>query len=66
LFAELAQRAGLDRAAIRITCISQAVADAAGPGWASVRAAAQPRDEAVLELAAELCKTGGSDTGIIE
>lgn len=43
----------------RIAAISPAVAEAAGPGWADVAVARRPRDEALLELAAKLCQTGG-------
>ena len=46
-----------DRARIRIAAISRAAADAAGPGWAEVHVAQAPRDQALLELAAKLCKT---------
>jgi len=56
LFGELAD--GL-RARIRIAAISAAAAEAAGPGWATVAIAGRPRDEALLELAAKLCQTGG-------
>jgi uroporphyrinogen-III synthase len=42
---------------VRIAAISAATAAAAGDGWAAVAVAARPRDEALLELAAELCQT---------
>ena len=51
-----------NRAGVRIAAISQAAADAAGSGWAEVHVAARPRDQALLELAARLCKTGASPT----
>ena len=54
LFASLATR----HEGVRIAGISQAAADAAGSGWAEVHVAAAPRDQALLELAARLCKTG--------
>ena len=47
-----------DRRSLRIAAISQAAADAAGSGWAEVHVAPAPRDHALLELAARLCKTG--------
>lgn len=50
------------RGAVRIAAISAAAAEAAGPGWAEVHVAERPRDEALLELAARLCKTGPSPT----
>ena len=53
LFARLVE----DRSAIRIAAISAAAAAAAGQGWAQVAVAARPRDQALLELAARLCKS---------
>ena len=44
-----------DRASIAIAAISPAAADAAGSGWEAVEAAQQPRDDALLALAARLC-----------
>jgi uroporphyrinogen-III synthase len=49
-----------ERTTHRIAGISQAAADAAGSGWAEVHVAPHPRDQALLELAARLCKTGAS------
>jgi uroporphyrinogen-III synthase len=40
-----------------LVAISPAVADDAGPGWRSVVAADQPRDAAMLALAAPLCES---------
>jgi uroporphyrinogen-III synthase len=45
------------KSSIAIVAISSAVADAAGSGWQSVSVAAQPRDAAMLALAASLCET---------
>jgi uroporphyrinogen-III synthase len=45
------------RAKLSLVAISQAAADAAGTGWARLAIAAQPRDGAMLELAATLCRT---------
>ena len=64
LFGELADTAGLDRSTISIAAISEAAAIAAGSGWKSIHIAAAPREEALLELAAKLCKTGGQDMGM--
>ncbi len=64
LFADLVDKAGLSRAEISAAAISPAAAQALGPGWRSVAAAPAPRDQALLELAAKLCKTepmGGVD-----
>jgi uroporphyrinogen-III synthase len=57
LFARLVDEAGLERATIPIAAISPAAAEAAGSGWKAILAAATPRDDALLELAAKLCKT---------
>ena len=66
-FGELVGAAGLDRGKIRIAAISEAAADAAGPGWASRAIADAPRDQALLELAAKLCNTARvSGTGLTE
>lgn len=48
-----------DRGSVTIAVISPAAAAAAGSGWALVASAARPRDEALLELARELCQTAG-------
>lgn len=57
-FAALVDRAGLERDTLDLATISLAAADAAGEGWHSKQAAGRPRDDALLELAAKLCKTG--------
>ena len=59
--ARFAQLAG-NRSAIAIAAISAAAAEAAGEGWAAKAVAAAPRDQALLELAAKLCNTGGEAT----
>jgi uroporphyrinogen-III synthase len=53
-FAELAG----ERAAIAVAAISPAAAAAVGEGWAAKAVAAAPRDQALLELAAQLCNHG--------
>lgn len=55
LFAGLA----VDRSRIRIAAISAKTARAAGEGWQSVSVSPRPRDQALLELAAELCQKAG-------
>lgn len=52
LFSQLATR----RANVAVAAISTAAAAAAGGGWLACEAAPQPTDEALLELAAKLCK----------
>ena len=63
VFGKLMELAGLERRGTSIAAISAAAADAAGTGWRRVATAAQPRDEALLELGAKLCETARSDTG---
>lgn len=53
-FAELADAAGLDRAAVRLAAISVAAADAAGAGWDMTVAAHTPAEDALLDLARTL------------
>ena len=55
LFARLAG----DRRRIRIAAISAKTARAAGEGWHAVSVSPRPRDQALLELAAELCQKAG-------
>jgi uroporphyrinogen-III synthase len=57
-FTSLVDGAGLDRNRIPLAAISKAAATAAGPGWQSVTVAPAPRDAALLEVAAKLCKDG--------
>ena len=54
LFAELFQGA---RDSVGLAAISAAAAAALGDGWRFVAVAAEPRDAALLELAAKLCQT---------
>jgi len=53
-FAELAGARG----AIAVAAISPAAAASVGEGWAAKAVAAAPRDQALLELAAQLCHHG--------
>lgn len=46
----------IERSRLHLAAISPAVLDAAGAGWASGDAAPRPQDEALLVLAATLCK----------
>lgn len=63
LFRALIGAAMLDRSRIAIAAISPACAAAAGSGWASISAAERPTDQAMLELAEKLCKTGDAPNG---
>ena len=51
----VADEAGLRRETIAIVAISGEAAAAAGDGWQSVSAAAEPTDSALLALASSLC-----------
>jgi uroporphyrinogen-III synthase len=51
-----AERIGDRRGTARIAAISDAAAAAAGPGWAGVGVAMEPRDEALLAAADELAE----------
>jgi len=57
VFAWLADRAGVPRASVSLAAISEAAAVATGAGWRSIACAGRPRDEALLELARQLCQT---------
>lgn len=46
-----------ERGFVALAAISEAAAAAAGEGWRFVSVAPQPRDQALLELAAKLCQT---------
>lgn len=46
-----------DRSTVALAAISIAAAESAGDGWAARAVAAEPRDQALLELAAKLCQT---------
>ncbi|HEV2078456.1 MAG TPA: uroporphyrinogen-III synthase, partial [Allosphingosinicella sp.] len=57
-FARLIEAAGAAKERIALAAISDAAASAAGDGWKAKAVAPYPRDHALLELAAKLCKTG--------
>jgi uroporphyrinogen-III synthase len=62
--ATLVDSAGISRDRATLVAISEATAAAAGQGWRQSAAAARPREDALLELAAKLCKTdAGGGTG---
>lgn len=50
-----------DRSRISVAAISARTARAAGDGWKALTVAPQPRDQALLELAARLCQTGAAE-----
>jgi uroporphyrinogen-III synthase len=51
------ERAGIDRARVRLACLGPRIAEAAGGGWGERRVAAEPTDPALLALAREMCQT---------
>jgi uroporphyrinogen-III synthase len=57
-FVHLSDLAGIPRSGVRIAAISAEAARAAGDGWAVKAVAPEPRDHALLELAAKLCQIG--------
>jgi uroporphyrinogen-III synthase len=54
-FAAECERLAVQRRAIRLAAMAPRIADAAGAGWALVRAATEPNEAALLALAADLC-----------
>lgn len=60
LFARLVDEAEIERGRIGIAAISKAALTAAGPSWRLSASAKTPRDEALLELASKLCKSGSA------
>ncbi len=62
-FAFLLAATGLPRNRVSVAAISPAAAAVAGTGWKQVASAAEPRDDALLELAVKLCQTAQGDTG---
>jgi uroporphyrinogen-III synthase len=63
LFARLMDEAGLDKARVRIAAISPAASAAAGEGWQIAASSAEPREEALLELALKLCNKRPREMG---
>ena len=62
LFGKLVENKGMERGLISVAAISVAASEAAGDGWKANVAAAQSRDEALLEVAAKLCQNHGMGT----
>lgn len=50
----------IGRAPHRLAAFSRAVADAAGAGWGGIETAEQPRDPALLAVAAKLCQSANA------
>ena len=63
LFARLADEAGIPRNSVQIAALSEAVAQAAGTGWAGLDAAPAPDDGILLKLAARLLKVQDGGNG---
>ncbi|NCP19893.1 MAG: uroporphyrinogen-III synthase [Erythrobacter sp.] len=49
------ERAGINRARLSLAALAPRIAASVSDGWKSVQIAAQPRDEALLFLAADMC-----------
>jgi uroporphyrinogen-III synthase len=54
-FASECDRLAVHRGDIRLAALSPRIAEAAGAGWAALRAAAAPNEAALLALAREMC-----------
>lgn len=54
-FAEECTRLGVARSRVRLAALGPRIAAAAGEGWGEVRAAAEPRELALLALAHHMC-----------
>jgi uroporphyrinogen-III synthase len=48
-------RQAIHRRDIALAALSPRIAEAAGPGWAALRSAAEPTEAALLALAREMC-----------
>jgi uroporphyrinogen-III synthase len=57
-FAALCDEVGTDRSRISLAAISANAARAAGKGWEALAIAADPRDEALIDIAEGLCNAG--------
>jgi len=55
-FAAECDRLGIARSSIAVAALAPRIAAAAGPGWAAVATATEPRDQALLALAGQLCQ----------
>lgn len=56
-FAGQCDALAIDRSQLHLAAIGSRVLAAAGPGWASVRAAPRPEEQALLALAYDMCQT---------
>ena len=54
-FAGECSRLGVAREKLALAALGSRIATAAGPGWCAVRSAEQPREAALLALAADMC-----------
>ncbi|ABC63922.1 uroporphyrinogen-III synthase [Erythrobacter litoralis] len=55
-FSQECERLGLDTSKLSLVAMVPRIAEMAGKGWKALHTAASPTDDAVLELAAELCQ----------
>jgi len=54
-FASECDRCGIARSGIGLVALGPRIAEAAGEGWGELRAAAEPREAALLALARDMC-----------
>lgn len=59
-FASECSRLNIARAGVTLAALGPRIAEAAGPGWASVHTPAKPDEAALLQLASDLCHQQGS------
>ena len=59
-FAAECDARGIARRNIAVAALAPRIAAAAGGGWAAVETAAEPRDQALLALADQLCQGSGA------
>lgn len=55
--AALVDAQGIARGSVALACLGPRIAEAAGAGWAEVRAAPAPEDGALLAITAEMCQS---------
>lgn len=54
-FAAECDRLGISRERVALAALGRRIAAAAGPGWRAIRSAQEPREPALLALAADMC-----------
>jgi len=62
-FADECDRLGVERAGLALAALGPRIAEAAGSGWAMCQSASEPRETALLAIAAEMCQSCANDQG---